>query len=260
VVRVSDIKKSMPIDRHPESGYVDRSMIPGYCWTIVALLVLLAGWLCVDPLLAGAVDSVAQALRGGRWPDALPPRCCAVIVLMLGIAATVVCAAWSLFRGPVEQRGFRSWLVFTAVIAVLVSVAVRFDTLAWRTKQIRLSWQMDSVRRVATALESDWPSTDGQRPQLGQFTAYPIGSPTTLILLTPPELAGFGTKVVAVERDDPSLLRMQLSGNEQGDWLELHGDDTMPSSFIGGLGDRHRLVQSSSLGVNWFLVRYVQSP
>ena len=59
-----------------------------------------------------------------------------------------------------------------------------------------------------------------------------------------------------IERDPSGGLRFALSGAERGDWLEWHPAGHAPQSFIGGLEDRHELLQAAALGDGWHLARY----
>jgi hypothetical protein len=171
--------------------------------------------------------------------------------LTTGFAALVL-----LFVGSARQRGLRSWLAVLTVCCVWLALGVGWSDLAWWGKQRRVAARLPEFERAAELLSGRWPGQDGEVTGLGPFNAYPIGRPTMLLMLSE-EGADSGTRFSAVERaDDAGGMRFALAGKERGDWLEWHPAGRGPSSFTGGLGDRHELLRAAPLGKGWHLVRY----
>jgi hypothetical protein len=86
--------------------------------------------------------------------------------------------------------------------------------------------------------------------------AYPIGSPTMLMMLTSPDVPDSKSTFTSVERDRKGALRFELVGDDPGTWLEWHPPGSAPSSFTGGLENSYALERNTALGKNWYLARY----
>ncbi|MFO0899801.1 MAG: hypothetical protein U0836_20415 [Pirellulales bacterium] len=181
----------------------------------------------------------------------------AALKALLAVGLTAGLAAFVLlFVGPARQRGLRSWLALLTVCCAWLALGVGWSDLAWWGKQRRVAARLPEFEQAAELLSGRWPGQDGEVTGLGPFTAYPIGRPTTLLMLSE-EGADLGARFLAVERvADEGGLRFALAGKERGDWLEWHPAGRAPASFTGGLGDRHKLLRSAPLGKGWHLVRY----
>ena len=243
-----------------------RELPPRYVWWVnVSLMGAVVVWALADP------HFVSTARAAGSWaagwfsgePSAvenaptLPDEPAVAFALVsVAIAASLLRLAVGLFGRCQQFRSLRALLVFTALTGGWFALAVQSSEIAWQGKRLRLSGHLAEFEALARPLRSGWPSRDGDSPELGPYMAYPIARPSTLILLTPPEISGSGASVCAVERMPEGGLLFQLSGAEAGDWLAWHPDSAQPKSFVGGLGDRHALVDSLELGRGWYLVRY----
>ena len=93
-------------------------------------------------------------------------------------------------------------------------------------------------------------------PEVGTFMAYPNGNPRTLLILAQPQSPTKSIQFSAVERSDGGALRFELTGYENGAWLEWHPNDSSPESFTGGLENTYSRTKSAPLGNGWYLVRY----
>jgi len=237
-------------------------------WQIqFVLLGFLSLWALVDPLFEALVMPLlnvpVQPFSAVR--NAMEQ---AGVVRMMMLAAILIAAAatagsWlmslvSRSRRKLPQRSLRSILTLTAVVAFWMTLLVNHSAIAWQGKRIRLALQTDHLEAIAGQLRADWPHSDGQLPMLGPFMAYPIGTPETLILLTPPSLEAGNVCISAVQRSDDGSIRFQLGGSGDGDWAEWHPPSGHPVSFVGGLSERYDLQTYARLGEGWYLARYQQ--
>jgi hypothetical protein len=226
----------------------------------IALLVGLALWIACDVKFssaAGAIRAQATALVDGAAPSAnvsarlgtraaiLWTVCVASALSTLGIFATLI-------LGASPHRRLRSWLAFTMLIALWLMVYVSWSELAWQGQRLRLAASLGEFDAVAAALRDNWPTADGQRTGLGNFTAYPQGKPTMLLLLT----SDTSPAISAVERADDATLRFELHDDPGGGWLEWHPAGSAPQSFVGGLGHDYKFDRGAPLVRGWYLVRY----
>ena len=68
------------------------------------------------------------------------------------------------------------------------------------------------------------------------------------------DVAGDSMEPTLFEGD--KVIRFELVGAEQGDWIEWHPDESVPASFLSGLGEPYEIERYQQLSENWFLVRY----
>jgi hypothetical protein len=162
----------------------------------------------------------------------------------------------ALFLGPPSHRRLRSWFLFITSAALWLTMYVNRQEIAWLGQQHRLAADRAGFERLAQSLRAEFPKTDGDRPGLGPFMAYPVGGPRMILLLTTPEVSQSGIAVAAVERAPDGSLRFQLTGTETGGWLEWHPPGGEPASFVGGLTTKYDISRWSPLGKGWHLVQY----
>lgn len=172
-------------------------------------------------------------------------------------AAAIACIAlnlYAMFFGARRHRGIRSWLGMTAIVAGWLLVLTAWPSIAWAGMRARAGGQVEAFEAIAVRLRADWPNEDGASPELGPFSAYPVGNPRVLMPLRsrPPGAAQFR----AVERSASGGLRFELTGGELGSWLEWHPPGEAPRSFVGGLETQYELERSSAIGAGWFLAAY----
>jgi hypothetical protein len=171
-----------------------------------------------------------------------------------------------LLAGFQSHRRIRGWLAAMAVAAVWLSLLVGWPELAWRARGWRISRAISGgwfrsepdLNQFAESLLANWPTSDGEVPALGPFSAYPIGRPTTLLLPTSPTFPGTELGFNTIERDPADRLHFQLTGSEAGVWL-VWGDEA-PRPFIGGLATKYDPGRYQALGNGWFLVEYHAAP
>jgi hypothetical protein len=167
---------------------------------------------------------------------------------------SVVIFFLGLLFGTRAQRGLRSWLALTALVAAWFGLMASRDELAWARECWHMRRQIPQFEPLAARLRNDFPKRDGTLPELGNFTAYPVDKPQMLLVFiaqTPPGRA----TVAAVERSPAGALRFALASEQLGQWLEWHPPDSRPASFTGTLAE-YRLDRSKSLEDGWFLTRY----
>src|SRR5262245_40857570 len=160
-----------------------------------------------------------------------------LLLTIAGIAAVVSAIGifLGLFVGAHSHRRVRSWFAFTLLVAAWLTLLGSWRELAWHGQTFRMQHRLAAFETIAESLRSDWPTIDGERPHMGPFMAYPIGSPTMLMMLTKPDVLETKTSFASVEHDDDGTLRFELIGDEPDAWLEWHPPGSLPKSFVGGL-------------------------
>jgi hypothetical protein len=244
-----------------------------FLWALnVVLLIGSAAWIAADPVVARHLafeqDRLAQQNRielldlGHVNTQADPVatdsgHARALTVIAWLALFSVAAVGLALIFGPRRHRRLRSWLAFTALVAVWLGLAVAWRDVAWAGQRFRLGRQVSAVEPLAAALRERWPQSDGSDvPGLGPFMAYPPGAPRMLMLLHQVRPEGSSNAISAIERSDAGGLRFELADGDAGAWLEWHPPGEAPASFFGGLQGEYDLVRASDLGEGWFLARY----
>jgi len=233
-------------------------------WAInLALLVAFCLRISTDGLFPSAANAVGASLQ---FPLQELPRNLGNSDLRVSVLLIVFGGAFSLltllgifaalFVGTRSHRRVLSWLAFMVVVAAWLTVFATWQEMSWQGQKWRVVRRVASFDGLATSLRDDWPTADGVHLSLGAFMAYPRSDPSTLLLLESPPLLDGIMPVSAVERSEDGALRFELSGSEQGSWLEWHPSRSVPKSFVGGLEGRYELVRYAPLDRHWFLARY----
>jgi hypothetical protein len=234
-------------------------------WLVnVAVIGAIAAWVFSDGRFTEAVYSAranAQSLARLEIPTASRER--EIVVRVRALDCLIVLAVFStlgitagLFVGARAHRRLRSWLAFTVLVAIWLTVWQTWPELSWQGQAFRLRRQLGDFQNIAGQLRNDWPARDDGRSYLGPFMAYPISDPSVLLMLTQPELPTSDLSFATIQRSASGALRFQLTGNEAGAWLEWHPAGELPSSFVSGLEEQRRLRRFAKLADSWFLVRY----
>jgi hypothetical protein len=184
------------------------------------------------------------------------PRLVLLGLISISAVVTTLSLGFGAMAGPREFRTLKSWLVLVGLIGAWFGLIGSWSSICWIGKKYRMRGERDVFAAIATSLREDWPQQDGNRPEIGPFMAYPVGQPSTLILLTLPDLPDTNATISLVERSRGGGLHFELAGSERGDWLEWHPAGAKPASYIGGLMEPRDLVRFESLGDGWYLVRY----
>lgn len=186
-------------------------------------------------------------------------------ILLVGLVSGLGIVA-ILLAGFQSHRSIRGWLAAMAVCAVWLSLIVGWPELVWQGRGWRVGraigtgWLRSNaaVDQFAQSLMADWPTKDGDLPVLGFFTAYPVGKPTTLMLIRAAQFPNSTLSFNSVERGRGNDLHFQLTGNEAGVWL-VRSDDA-PKAFFSGLSGEYRPLRYLTVGSGWYLVEYAFSP
>jgi hypothetical protein len=180
-------------------------------------------------------------------------------ISMIIAAVTLLFMLFSLVVGRSRFRTLRMWLLFTAIVGAWLGLLVGWPEIYWLGQQRRVRPAVRFANEVVEELKHSWPTDDGTSPSIGQFHAYPIGNPRTLLLLSQNEFPGTSLRIASVERSLGGPIRFELGGDELGAWLEWRPDNRRPASFVSGLNTMFVLERSASLAPHWFLVRYKRS-
>ncbi|TWU21278.1 hypothetical protein [Bythopirellula polymerisocia] len=246
---------------------LSRQAVRIYWIVNVALLLGLIVWICRDGKFSQAARLTAQLtpwnesnLQYGALPSHLATR---VQILHAMITVGLVTAAGimlSLFWGASPNRSIRSWLALMFALAAWLTLYTSWSDFAWRAQAWRMQTSLPAMEKLATTLLENWPSQDGQLPEIGPFNAYPIGKPRTLMLLTKPKPSGTSVQISTIERGEGDDLFFQLTDNDEGATLARFPQGSEPQAFFSGLEGEYQPVRHRALGQNWFLVQYIYVP
>jgi hypothetical protein len=229
--------------------------------SIVAWLGLVA-WVVFDPQFGsvlthfravfGVANREAAAAEAFNRFDHVSVELLAGILVAAG--GSLLGILLGLFGGARKYRGMRAWLAFMALAAAWLTLLVGWREVAWLGQRVRLHNTIGQFDAIAQSLREDWPTSDGERDELGSFMAYPQGNPRMLMML----VSKTDPQVSAIERADDGSLGFEIRGEQPGTWLEWHPPGSQPATFVGGLDDDHDLNRVSPLGDGWYQVRYGQ--
>jgi hypothetical protein len=200
-------------------------------------------------------DEIVPAVNVTSWIKGVQY----LALLSLLALGSVIGIFGCLFFGAREHRRVRSWLAFTVLAAAWLTLTVTWREMAWQSQRARMQSRLSGLDSVAASLLADWPTADGERPEIGPFMAYPQGDPKMLLLLTTPKIGRAEVAISGIEKSASGGLRFQLAGNEAGSWLEWQPSGIAPESFRGGLMTEYQLEPVSPLAESWFLARYRES-
>ncbi len=219
-------------------------------------LISFVAWAAVDPLFIVMVRSRSLDDATGVIGWVRVGGIAVLSIVGLVTLAASVCRSVGWTKSESRERSIRQWLAITTIVAAWLAMAFHQDSIAWHGKRLRFVARVDELEAIAAPLREDWPERDGEIPGIGPFMAYPFGRPTTLVLLQAPRVSSRSAYVSAVERSGDGAIKLQLTGNDGGDWAEWHPPGRRPESFVGGLGDVHEFQSAASIGKGWYLVRY----
>jgi hypothetical protein len=218
-------------------------------------------WVFGDGLFADTVRLFPVHIWSlvGRGSELSDPHFFSRLV-WLDIVLLVTCTSGigiflGLFFSDIRQRGMKSWLALTGLVAIWLTLGLHWRDLQWRGQVHRARPNVDALSALATSLQQSWPTIDGETPELGPFQAYPIAKPEVLLLFSQKQMPGATAPISAVNRSQDGTLRFRLGGDVTGTWLEWHPHD-VPSDFVSGLDQKFVLDRASAVGENWYLVRY----
>ena len=180
-------------------------------------------------------------------------QACVWLSLVTGIGLVT-----AMFWGPLACRSIKYAAALIVCCAAWLSLQHHWQQVSWWGHRHRMQPTVSFLEQIAADLTQDWPSNDGQHPRFGPFMAYPIGRPSTLILLKPAATDEQGMWLAAIDRDPrDGTLRFELSDGYQTLWLEHpSGTDSHPESFTNGIGARYDLETWIKVNPAWRLSRY----
>lgn len=260
----TDESSSTEIDRREVNKSALRIRPVFACWAInLATFAILAFWIFSDGEFPDSASWLKRALMSVIGAGPVVGEDAALAARLIYLASLLICAAITLsgvivglFFGGVAHRGMRAWLLATALIAAWLALFVSWPELAWQGQAHRVSKVLPELTSKVETLTRNWPTGDGDLPELGPFLAYPSEHPQVLMTLIPNWRNGSELGFSTIERTTSGGLRFQLTGNETGSWLEWHPAPDEPRGFIGGLLQQFTLDRFTKLSENWYLVRY----
>ncbi len=234
-----------------------------WCYWVANVTALggLCVWIFSDGLFAGTVRLFPDHLRAliSLGPEMSDPqffnRLVSLDIVLLVASISGFGIFLGLFFSDTRQRGLRSWLALTGLVAIWLMLGLGWRDLRWRGQVHRARPNVETFSELVTSLEQSWPTIDGETPELGPFQAYPIAKPKMLLLFSQQRLPGATAPISAINRSENGALRFQLGGAETGTWLEWHPHDA-PSDFVSGLDQKFVLERATAVGDNWYLVKY----
>lgn len=255
---------------------------------IINAIVLLGSllWVLSDGKFAYGVavfKAHISAIGSDRSPLAVVtplmwPRVDALWVILIAGTLSGIGIVAGLIAGAGQHRNVRSWLAVMLLAAGWLTLLTTWPQIAWQGQVWRVRGAIAGFEDISQALLADWPKTDGDFEGLGQFMAYPIGKPRTLMFVATPTVPNTNLSISVVERggDDLSFemgpdgkviehqgddgLHFQLAGSEEGVWLVRQEGAGKPQSFFSGLEGEYMPIKYRLVKPRWYLVRYHYAP
>ncbi len=172
------------------------------------------------------------------------------------VGATFLTMLIGLWRGRRESRSLRAWLILIFLVCGWLAAWLGRQDLYWYGHARRVSSEVSAATQLAKALDENWPSGDGDYPELGIVLGYPKENPVSLILAGEPVPIG-KLRIVAVEKSrDGKILRLQLANPNHDTWLVRCKERTGRTEFVNSFDTHYSAKRSRQLSGEWFLIRY----
>ncbi|MCA9186528.1 MAG: hypothetical protein R3E01_07230 [Pirellulaceae bacterium] len=221
------------------------------------LAACIAWTLCANAARTGIaeLESLASSALPSDAAQAGTGRLLAVL-FVVAVVGTFLLILIGLGIGRRQSRSIRAWLVLIFLIAGWIAAWLGRHDLYWYGHAIRVSTEVTAAADLAEALETNWPSRDGDYPQLSVVLGYPKLAPVTLILAGEPVRVG-RLRIVAVEKSkDGRALRLQLANPNHDTWLVRSESGKDLAEFVNGFDSRYAAERTRRLSCNWYLIRY----
>jgi hypothetical protein len=127
--------------------------------------------------------------------------------------------------------------------------------IAWQAQ----GWRLARITNKLEQLIQEQPINRGPdvgETQFGYANTYQGASGTTVMLLARFDVPNSHISFRRVELSTGDTHRFELSGSEQGAWLEWRPRGSEPQPFVSPVFQQHHVDRFKSLGSDWFLVRY----
>ncbi len=238
-----------------------------YWFVNIALFLGSMVWICCDGRFSQVANLTSQPaswkdtfIRTNTFPHSLTTRVQLLQAILLAVVFSAIGILAALFAGSQSNRKLRSWLALMFALAAWLTLFSVWPDYAGYAKAWRLRPNIPAMEKLATTLLENWPTEDGHLSEIGPYTAYPIGKPQNLMLLTKPTVPGTSIQISEIYRFEKSELQFKLVGYGDGTWLAYVPLNERPSfniNCVNGLGSGFELERGrfQSLGRKWFLVQ-----
>lgn len=219
------------------------------------LLVCLMSILFIDSSRS-VIDDLESLNQAQRTSTDLPRSPWLSLLLVGLIVITFLAAFLGLWRGRPESRSLRAWLVFIFLVCGWLATWLGRQDLYWSGHAWRVSSEVSTARQLGKTLDEEWPSGDGDYPELGFVLGYPKENPVSLMLAGEPVPIG-KLRIVAIEKSkDGQTLRFQLANPNHDTWLVRTNGESELAEFTNGFDSRYTASRTRQLSDDWFLIRY----
>ncbi|MFO0941502.1 MAG: hypothetical protein U0930_12135 [Pirellulales bacterium] len=247
---------------YPGSGRLARArMIDRVLWLVQLLVIAsLFGWLTLDGYLDRIQLGFRPTILSNQIPESIStPRVAGLWTLCGIFAVTWWGALLSLSFGRWKSTGIKPLFLLTFTMASWLAILVNWSPIVEAGRQWRLQTELKGLRSFAAELDQHWTEivSDQAATRLPQFNAYPIESPTLLLFLGNHKVPGTQIEYCAIERSEPKVIRIELTGSNTDWWIEVRPDGTRPTQFIGGLNERFSQRKARQLDRQIYLVQYL---
>lgn len=255
-IALQQVEPTSPSSRLPNG----KRLLGKSIWLLqVAVILLMLTWLAMD----GYLDGVRLVIRPTVVSEQLPTTITTPRVLGLWTLCGLFCVAWwtaiiGTLMGHWKQFGIKPLFFATFTMAAWLAMLANWTSIVDAGRQWRLQSELKQLKAFAAQLDSHWADIihDGDSFRIPQFNAYPISSPTLLLFLGSHKVPGTSVEYCAIERSEPNVIRIELTGSNTHWWIEVRPDGARPTQFIGGLNERFSQRKARQLGDHIYLVQY----
>ena len=229
----------------------------------VVTLLMFVLWVVLDAsfgqmvrFVKGGFDVVAGA--GYAW-DALALRIAGLFFLASSAVAAFATLVVRQVVGEKTGRSICAMLLLTTIVAGWLGLFTAYGTIERIGEYVRLKRDLHKFKNAAGKLLKRWPTENGSLPEAGQYLAFPLKHPDTILIQGVVargcpfrETIGF-----FVNNTPNGGLRFSLYGKDEQDWVEYHPDGQGPQSFVLSARDMElRLERVVKLEKYWYWTRY----
>lgn len=229
-------------------------------WSVqLAVIASLLIWLLADGYLDQVKLGIRPTVLNAQIPESIStPRVFGLWIL----SVFFVVAWWSLLLSALfcssRMSSIRTLFLLTSTMALWITLLANWSSIVETGRQWRMQSELKRLRDFAAELDEHWTEVVNDKAsfKLPQFNAYPLSSPTLLLFLGTHRIPETQIEYCAIERSEPNVIRIELTGSNTDWWIEVRPDGTRPTQFIGGLNERFSQRKARQLDSKIYLVQY----
>ena len=170
--------------------------------------------------------------------------------------------AFGLLVGSSSFRSTRNALGLTAVIAYWLFLGRQCESIVEFGRVYRLASKVHQLEPFAIEVDRHWSelcetrSVCSSQINFSNMLAYPVEQPTMCFFASTHRIDSCHIEIASIERTAGEAIRLQLTGEHRGYWIEKRTNSQLPQPFRSGLDYSMYPISIKDLGRSFYLVRY----